>query len=151
MKVYYYFLFRIYRYYKDKERESDFQALFGASAVSTVIIYFILLFVYGFVNYLDLLPMIKNKMYVIPFMVGFWFINYHLFVKNKKFLNYGFQKDRKGGVLITIFIVVLGVSFIILSNANRTKIFEERRKNPPVEEMEKKPSLEGEIRKWFEN
>ena len=151
MKVYYYFLFRIYRYYTDKERESNLKALFAASVVSTVIVYFILLSIYGLLNYLDLVPMIKNKMYVIPFMVFLWFINYHLFVKNKKFINFDFQKDRKGGVIILVFIFVLGVSFILLSNANRTKIIEERKKNPPLEEVEERQSLEGEIRKWFEN
>lgn len=136
MKVYYYFLFRIYRYYIDKQNENEFQAVFSATAVSTVIIYFVLLFIYGSANYFDLLPMIKNKMYVIPIMIVIGIINYYYFVKQKKFLNYNFQKDRKGGRYIIIFIIFLGISFITLANINRKKIFEERRRNPLIEQVE---------------
>jgi len=37
-KAYYHLLFRIYRYYKDKQNENEFEALFSATAVSTTLI-----------------------------------------------------------------------------------------------------------------
>lgn len=149
MKAYYYFLFRIYRYYKDKQNENEFQALFSATAVSTVIIYFVLLFAYGILNYFDFIPMINNKIYVIPFILIIGAINHYLFVKEKKFLRFDFHKDRKGGVYIITFIIVLSASFIIIANINREKIFKERRKNPQTEQTKKPASLQSEIENWF--
>lgn len=151
MKGYYYFLFRVYKLYKDKMNETDFQALFSTIAVSSVILSFHLIGAYVVLNYFDFVPIVTNKFYMILFMVIVGCVNYFFFIRKKKFLNYGFQKDRKGGIYIVIYIIFLCISLLILANINRTKIFEERRKNPPVEEVEKKPSLEGEIRKWFEN
>ncbi|WP_123947359.1 hypothetical protein [Chryseobacterium pennae] len=87
---------------------------------------------------------------MILFMVIIGFINYYFFVKDKRFLKYGFQKDRKGGIYIIIIFIFLGISLLILSNVNREKIFKERRENPSIEQIERRPSLEGKIRKWFE-
>jgi len=149
MKAYCYFLFRVYKFYTDKIGESENQALFSANAVSTIIIFFIVLSIYGLANYFSIIPMFKNKMYVIPFMIAIGIINYFFFVRSKKFLSYDFQKDRHGGWLIVVFIVVLGGAFITLSNVNRKKVFEERKKKPQIEQTEKRESLEGKIRKWF--
>ncbi|MDN3694663.1 hypothetical protein QWZ06_21520 [Chryseobacterium tructae] len=148
MKAYYYLLFRIYRYYKDKQNENDFQAIFSAFAISTLIISLVLFFFHGLLNYFDLLPMYPNKFYMILFMVIIGFINYYFFVKDKRFLEYGFQKDKKGGVYIIITLIFLGISLLILSNVNREKIFGKKR-NPLIEQRESS-SLEGKIRRWFE-
>lgn len=148
MKAYYYFLFRIYRLYKDKNKESDAQALFSATAVSTVIVSFILLFLHGIANYFDLLPMFTNKYSAAFFMIVIGLINHYLFVRGKKFLNCGFQKDKKGGFLIVILILALGILFIVFANINRERIFKERADK--VSNESRKESLEGKIRKWFE-
>ncbi|REC61488.1 hypothetical protein DRF65_14950 [Chryseobacterium pennae] len=150
MKAYYYFLFRIYRYYKDKRNEGEFEALFSVAAVSSVILSFHLIGVYIITNYFDLVSVITNKVYMILFMIIVGCVNYYFFVRDKKFLNYGFQKDRKGGIYIIIYIFFLGISLIIVSNINREKIFEERRKNPTIENTGNRKSLIGDIVKWFE-
>lgn len=150
MKVYYYLLFRVYRYYKDNQNENDFQALFSVTAVSSVILSFHLIGAYIITNYFDLVPIVTNKFYMILFMVVIGWGNYYFFIKKKEFLNYGFQKDRKGGIYIIIYISSLVALLLILSNINRKKIFEEKKKSPPIEQIEKRPSLEGKIRKWFE-
>lgn len=148
MKAYYYFLFRIYRLYKDKNKESDAQALFSATAVSTVIVSFILLFLHGVANYFDLLPMFTNKYYAAFFMIVIGFINHYLFVRGRTFLNYGFQKDKKGGILIVSFIIAFGILFIVFTNINRDRIFKERAGK--ISNEPRKESLEGKIRKWLE-
>lgn len=151
MKAYYYFLFRIYRYYKDKRNESEFEALFSVMAVSSVILSFHLIGIYIITNYFDLVFIITNKLYMILFMVIMGCINYYFFVRDKKFLNFDFQKDKKGGIFIITYIIFLGISLIILSNINREKIFEERRRNPQIEKTETRKSLIGDIIKWFED
>lgn len=150
MKAYYYLLFRIYKYYKDKQNENEFQALFSATIVSTVLASFVILFFYGLANYFNLLPMYPNKFYAIMFFILIGLINYYFFVRKKKFLNFDFHKDKKGGIYIVTFIIVLSTSFIILANINREKIFKERNKDLQIRETEKRPSLEGKIRKWLE-
>ena len=150
MKAYYYLLFWIYRYYKDKQNENEFEAIFSATSVSTVLVGFVLLFFHGLANYFNLLPMYPNKFYAIMFFIFIGLINYYFVVRKKKFLSFNFHKDRKGGIYIITFIIALSVSFIILANINREKIFKERRENPSIEQIERRPSLEGKIRKWFE-
>lgn len=149
MKAYYYFLFRIYRYYKDKQNENELQALFSVITVSTLIVSLTIFFFHGSLNYLGLLPIYSNKFYMILFMVIVGCINYYFFIRDKNFLNYNFQKDKKGGVYIITYIILLGVSLIILSNINRKKIFEERSKNPQTEQTKKPASLQSEIENWF--
>ncbi|MEE9348542.1 MAG: hypothetical protein V3U80_00680 [Flavobacteriaceae bacterium] len=73
--------------------------------------------------------------------------NYYYFVFPKKFLNYNFKKDRKGTIAITIFVLVIFINTVVSSNYNRTKIF----KMSPIEQIDKKPSLEGKVRKWFKD
>lgn len=149
MKAYYYFLFRIYRYYKDKQNENELQAIFSVITVSTLIASLTIFFFHGSLNYLGILPMYSNKFYMILFMIIVGFINYYFFIRDKNFLNYDFQKDKKGGVYIILYIILLGILLFVLSNINREKIFEERKKNPQTEQTQKPASLQSEIENWF--
>lgn len=129
-------------------KESDVQTLFSTTAVSTVIVSFILLFLHGIANYFDLLLMFTNKYYAAFFIIVIGFINHYLFVRERKFMKYGFQKDKKGGVLIISFIIAFGILFIVFANINREKIFKERAGK--ISNEPRKESLEGKIRKWLE-
>ncbi len=148
MKVYYYFLFRIYRLYKDKNKESDSQALFSATAVSTTVLCFNLITTYLLVNYFGLIPIITNKLIMVLFMVIVGCINHYFFVREKKFLNYDFKKNSKGGILIVAYIVFSLILVLIVGKYNRDRIFNERGGEISIEP--RKESLEGKIRKWFE-
>ena len=148
MKAYYYFLYRIYWMYKNKNKESDIQALYSATAVSTTIISINLVSLYGIADYFDVVAALENKYYVMFIMVIIGCINHYFFVREKKFLNCDFQKDKKGGVLIVAYLFALGILFTTLANINREKIFKERAGK--ILNAPRKESLEGKIRKWFE-
>lgn len=123
MKAYYYLLFRIYQLYVDKPKEKSI-IIFNVSAISAVIIYLPLFTFHLFLNYMDLLPMFSGKFHVILVMVLLGIVNYYLFIRPKKFLDYDFKKDFKGGVLIILFLLIVVISFILIANYNRAKIFE---------------------------
>ena len=150
-QAYYYFLFRIFRFYKDRYKEGDKSAIWSVICVSTTCIGFNLLTVYFFFDFVDILPMFSNKYWAMSFMIGVGIVNYLFFIKDKKFLNCGFIKDRKGGAkIIAYFIISVAIS-IVIANFNREKIFAERRANPPTEEVVPQNSLERQIRDWWNN
>jgi divalent metal cation (Fe/Co/Zn/Cd) transporter len=155
LKSYYYLLFRIYSYYEGRPNEKNI-ILFSVTAVSTVVGFAFLFTIYLFLDYLDVLPMLPNKYYVIGVMILLGVFNYILFVRQKKFLEYGFKKDVNGGLLIVAYIVLIAAIFITVANLNRAKLNKQRLANPvKTEQLQKqkddKPkSLEGRIRKWFE-
>ncbi|MDZ4146694.1 MAG: hypothetical protein U1C58_00265 [Flavobacteriaceae bacterium] len=78
-------------------------------------------------------------------------LNYYLFIRDKKFLERGFKKDKKGGVLIVVFILSIIFTFIGVANMNRAKIIKkiEDRGIHNTKQLKKK-SLEGRIRNWFD-
>jgi hypothetical protein len=148
MKVYYYFLFRIYRLYKDKNKESDAQALFSATAVSTTTLSINVFSFYGVLDYFDFVPTLENKYITILIMLIFGWINHYFFVRERKFLNYGFQKDIKGGFLIVAYLILSVFFAVTEAQFNREKIFKEN--VGQISNETRKESLEGKIRKWFE-
>ncbi|MFC0262376.1 hypothetical protein [Fontibacter flavus] len=148
MKVYYYFLFRIYRLYKDKNKETDSQALFSATAVSTTTLSINVFSFYGVLDYFDLVPTLENKYITILIMLIFGWINHYFFVRERKFLNYGFQKDKKGGFLIVAYLILSVFFAVTEAQFNRKKIFKEN--VGQISNEPRKESLEGKIRKWFE-
>ncbi|KFF25297.1 hypothetical protein IW16_14875 [Chryseobacterium vrystaatense] len=148
MKAYYYFLFRIYRYYIDNQNENEFQAVFSATAVSTAVLSIAIISFLGVLDFLDILS-IPSKKYIIFGMILLGIFNHFFFVREKKWVDYDFEKDKKGGFKIIICILFLFLFVLIGGSFNRKKIFEERRRNPSIE-VERRSSLESEIRKWFE-
>jgi len=140
MKAYYYLLFRIYRFYTDKIKEKDFPLIYACS-VSTIFFYFNLYTVYAYIvykNYID--EFIPSKYYVLIPMAVIWLLNYFFFVKRKRFLDFNFKKDVKGGMLIVAYFLFTVVIFIIIAKYQRAEIFEEEHKHP-VENHVKRNSL----------
>ncbi|WP_286734487.1 MULTISPECIES: hypothetical protein [Sphingobacterium] len=122
------------------------------TTVSSLFIYLNLFTIYGYLLYRDLIDeMISGKFQVIVFMVIVLCLNYILFIKGKRFLNYNFKKDFKGGLMIAIYMLLTATSLIWVINLNRAKIFEQRRREPLKEHTPRRPSLEGKIREWFKN
>jgi len=72
--------------------------------------------------------LIPNEFSVFIYVIIFGLLNYYFFIKDKKFLNYGFEADKKGGYFIVVFIILMAVSFVFIANKNREKISQEREK-----------------------
>ena len=109
-------------FYKDTIKEKSNYTL-SASFVSTVLISINLMSVYFLLEYLDLLPFIPSKYYIAVFMIILWIINYYGIVRKEEFLKFNFRKDKKGGILIILFMIATAVLFISIANLNREKIF----------------------------
>lgn len=81
-----------------------------------------------------------------------WSIIYFGIARPKRFLNYDFEKDKKGGWRVIIYILLTATFIIFEANFNRTKLTEEHLENTDqTEQVQKKPSLEGKVRKWFKD
>ncbi|MNK03813.1 hypothetical protein D3C87_216660 [compost metagenome] len=151
MKIYSYLLFRIYRFYTDVMKEKEIPLIY-VTTISSLFIYLNLFTIYGYLLYKNLIgEMISSKFQVILYIGIVLCLNYILFIKGKRFLNYGFKKDFKGGLMIAIYMLLTATSLIWVINLNRAKIFEQRRKEPLTEHTPRRPSLEGKIREWFKN
>lgn len=107
-------------FYKDTIKEAGHYTI-SASIVSSVIISLNIMSILFLLEYFDLLPQIKSKLFVIVLMFFIWFINYTFFVKDEKFLKLGFEKDIKGGVLVIISIILTGLICGVVANLNRDK------------------------------
>jgi hypothetical protein len=112
-------------FYKETIKEKANFSL-SASFVTTVLISVNLISIYFLFFYLNMLVEIPNKFYIIIFMVLLWIFNYFFIIKKEKFLNYNFQKDKKGGYVIVIYIILTAVFAIMIANKNRERIFKER-------------------------
>lgn len=126
MKAYHYLLFRIYMFYKDTMKEGS-NLLLTTSFVSTVMISINLITIYFYFNYKDLLSAIPNKYYIIGFMILIWGINYFFIIKKEDFLKRNFNKDKKEGTLVIVYIILTAFFAIVAANYNREKIFEQRK------------------------
>nr|WP_314896679.1 hypothetical protein [uncultured Flavobacterium sp.] len=132
MKPYYYLLFRIYSSLNDPKKQNDARTINilltnTSSLLIWLICYEMIVYLsYYCFNISDLI--IPNKFFVLFYMLLIWIINYYYFIKGKKFLNYNFKTDKKGGYAIIGFIAILALSFVFIANKNREKIFKEREK-----------------------
>jgi amino acid transporter len=131
MKSYYYLLYRIYNYYLEKGKEEIWVSISRTLLVSTLLIYFFLYTSCAYVDFYSvkfLDKIVTGKTSVIILMAIIGLLNYWFFIKPKKFLNYGFKADKKGGYAIIGLIVLMAVSFVFIANKNRDRIFKEREK-----------------------
>ncbi|MGJ1438717.1 MULTISPECIES: hypothetical protein [Sphingobacterium] len=151
MKIYNYLLFRIYRFYTDVMKEKEIPLVY-VTTVSTLFIGFNLYTISSYLVFKDIIhEVISSKSRVIVFMVIVLCLNYILFIKGKRFLNYNFKKDFRGGISIIFYMLFTAIISIWVANLNRAKIFEQRRREPSKEHILRRPSLEGKIREWFKN
>jgi hypothetical protein len=149
MRAYNYLLFRIYRFYTDRIKEKDIPLIY-TSSVSTILVYFNLNTIYSYLVYKDVVKeIIPNKFYALIPMVIIWVLNYFIFVRRARFLECNFRKDIRGGVFVIMYFLLTAALAINIANYSRSKITELRRNHPKVSQTKQKPSLEGKIRKWF--
>lgn len=141
-KAYYYFLFRIYWYYKIRWRESEGEAIFGVVTVSTLFLFFNFFAIETILIILDIFP--NNIIIDLTFMLLFAIINYFLFIRDKHFLNC--KKSRKKDFLVITYMILSFALTIFVANINRQKVYSEK---PPLPEHLRKESLEGRIRDWI--
>lgn len=124
MKIYYYILFIIYRFYTDQMKETQMPK-FYTSAVSSVLIWVNLLSVHYFMEYYGLVEPIPNSFFVVSGGLLLGIFNHLLFVRGGKFLECGFNKSARGGVLVIGYIVLTAILAIASANLNRTKLQEQ--------------------------
>lgn len=112
-------------FYKDSIKEKGNYSL-SASFVSTVLISINLMTIYFLFEYLNMFPFTLSKSYIVVFMILIWIFNYYGIVRKEEFLECDFGKDKKGGVLVIIFIIATALFFILIANLNREKILNQK-------------------------
>jgi len=123
MKLYYYYLFRIYLFFRDVKKErSNFTI--STSIVSSFFISFNLFSIIDFMEYYDFISMnfISNGFYVIPIMIFIWYFNYILFVKDEIFLKMNFNNDIKGGIIVILYMIFTILFSIYIGKMKRDKL-----------------------------
>jgi len=135
-------------YFKDVVKEKDNLA-FSTSISATTFVTINLFTVFAVLDYYNIVTFLMNKYIGLLITFILWITNYLFFVRKKEFLKYNFKKDKKGGWMIILYIILTFLSFIYIANLNRNKIAQEKKLLPKVEKAHKRPSLEGKIRKWF--
>ena len=151
MRAYYYFLFRVYKFYTDRMKENDIPLIYVAS-ISTLLIFFNVFTVYSWLIYSDYFnDIIPSKYYILIPIAIIWLLNYFVFVRREFFLECNFTKDIKGGLLIILYMVITAASFIIVANYNREKLLKHQQEHPVTEQVKQRPSLEGKIKKWWKD
>ncbi|SFA84335.1 hypothetical protein SAMN05660845_0587 [Flavobacterium swingsii] len=127
MKIYNYLLFRIYSFFS-KGNYNERGVHYFITVFSTfIVIISIQTCLYTYEYYFSELEIIKDiskgSVFLIFLIVGF--INYFFFVRKNKFLNYNFTEDKKGGVLIIIFLLFLFSILMLMVVKGRDKVLEE--------------------------
>ncbi|NQX41293.1 hypothetical protein HQN84_20755 [Pedobacter steynii] len=130
-------------------KEKDIPLIYVTS-ISTVLIGFNFFTIYSFLVYRSFFrDIIPGKYYVLVPVGIIWILNYFAFVKRKRFLEYNFKKDLRGGMLIILYIFITAVLLVIVADKNRKKIADQKRQHPTTRQQKPKPSLEGRIKKWW--
>lgn len=155
MRVLCYLMFRIYQFYTDRGIERDIPFFYMSLAVTVLvgINLYTLFFALTYFNIIKSIPdFLSNRFYALIPISALWCIIYFGIARPKKFLNYGFEKTSRGGVRVVGYIIFTALAFILIANLNRSKLIEEKLTNQvSTKEVQKRPSLEGRIRKWFKD
>ncbi|OJV54985.1 MAG: hypothetical protein BGO31_16755 [Bacteroidetes bacterium 43-16] len=151
MRALNYLIFRVYKFYTDRMKESDIP-LFSTSAVCSVLIGVNFLSILFLLKYFDVIKIPSNKYFALIPISIVWILIHFCFVKPMRFLKYDFKKDIKGGVIVILYIVTTAMLSVGIANLNRTKLVKERLMDPVnKEDVKKKQSLEGNVKRWFED
>jgi hypothetical protein len=121
LKIYKYFLFRIYHFYVNTFKENQIP-VFYVGAVSSLILGFTLRLIYGYFELIGFVPSMDTSYSSVAIIFIIWGINYYLFVRDKEFLKKGFKNDVLGGVLIVAYIVLLIVLLIVKAEIKRARL-----------------------------
>lgn len=131
MKLYYYFLFRIYWFFRDVVKEGHKMSLISTSLASVLFLYFIVYTIIGLVYFFKVSTYfslgLNYKFWIVLIGLVLWLLNYYLYIKPRNFLRQDFKKDKIGGILVLFFIVLLGYLMMVGVNKNREKIIEEKK------------------------
>lgn len=132
MTYYYYILYRIFNSLSDPKKQNNTVTInILLTNTSTLILWF---GIYTILTYIDYYCfnissiLVPNQSFVVIYVIILALLNYYFFIKDKKFLNYGFKADKKGGYFIVGFIILMAVSFVFVAKNNREKISQERKK-----------------------
>lgn len=130
-------------------KENDIPLL-ATSVITTLMIGFNVLSVWSLLEYFDWLQIPSNKYFVLIPLGTILIVVYFFFVKPLKFLTYGFKKDTTGGIYIVLYLIFTVILSVFVANINRAKLEEQKNSNSiDVNNMHKRQSLEGNIKKWF--
>lgn len=122
MKAYNYLLFRIYTYYRDNgKNETEDLLVFSTACVVTLLTVINILWIYFLCLLLDFFPHFINKFYLGVIFLIFIFL-YIYNIKNKKFLNYNFEKERIGGLAVVGVFFLTGLIAFIVGTIYRSKV-----------------------------
>lgn len=126
----------MYWHFRDSPKKGHERALITTSFVSSLILYVILVTIFGLLYFFskDQVPSFSsnNKLETVLIMLIIHVINYFLFIKPMRFLKQDFKKDKKGGFLVILFIIILGFLFVIGANKNRDKVSKTHEKFTPI-------------------
>ena len=78
----------------------------------------------GFLNLI-----IPNNKFIFIYLIVIAFFNYYFFIKGNKFLKYNFKKDKKGGVIAVLIILVIFATFVAITFVNRNLRIEKKINN----------------------
>lgn len=122
LRVYQYFLFRIYHFYVNVFKEKDLP-VFYTGAISTLFLYFTLILVYGFFELVGFVPVNKSSyLFTVLTIFAVWLLNYFLFVRQEEFLKKNFKNDLLGGILVVAYLVLLLTLLIIQGKISRGEL-----------------------------
>lgn len=127
MRAYYYLLYRLYTFYTITLNKSD-QPLTNVSIVSSLLIWFNFIWIYGVFQLFGIFPQYSNYTIYAIILTALWLTNHFLLVKNEYFLKCNFKRDRAGGIGVVLFITLTITAFIITANENRERVFLDRGK-----------------------
>jgi hypothetical protein len=121
MRLYSYLLYRIYFFYVDRMREEQVPLVY-VTAISTVLIFVNVFTLLGLADHYGIFSLSMNKYSAAVTIAIMGTMNYFLFVRGERFLDYDFKKDLKGGMLIVLYFVMTLLLFILVANQHREKI-----------------------------
>lgn len=130
MRIYYYLLYRIYQPLLIGYGSNKKTVNYLLTTTSTLFVYFTFVVILSFLDfyffkiYDKILP---NTTSVVVSAIIIGFFNYWFFIRKKKILDYNFTQDKKGGYLLFLYILFIGVLAVHFANKNREKIIKEKK------------------------